>query len=36
VITLGALFLPGMRDIEDDKPLAGKRPLLRPPVADPS
>jgi DHA3 family tetracycline resistance protein-like MFS transporter len=36
VITLGALFLPGMRDIEDDKPLAGKRPLLRPPVVDPS
>jgi DHA3 family tetracycline resistance protein-like MFS transporter len=36
VITLGALFLPGMRDIEDDKRLAGKRPLLRPPVADPS
>jgi len=36
VITLGALFLPGMRDIEDDKPLAGDLPLLRPPVADPS
>jgi MFS family permease len=35
-ITLGALFLPGMRDIEDAKALAGKRPLLRPPVADPS
>jgi len=33
-ITLGALFLPGMRDIEDDKPLAGDLPLVRQPVAD--
>jgi DHA3 family tetracycline resistance protein-like MFS transporter len=34
-ITLGALFLPGMRDIEQGKPSAGDLPLLRPPVVDP-
>jgi MFS family permease len=33
-ITLGALFLPGMRDIEDDKSLAGDLPLVRRPVAN--
>jgi MFS family permease len=34
-ITLGALFLPGMRDIEQGKPSAGDLPVLRPPVVDP-